>query len=596
MYNLRHFQSELNRRGRETHLFLRYAYPHRRAHVLKVAPTGGGKTVMMGDDILQRDMPQIAIAHRQELVGQISKALAACGIRHGIIAPDNVVSAIRRQHIDEIGANFVSQTSHVRVAGVDTLVARGPSDPWLAQVRHAHIDEAHHVQMANKWGRGILMLPNADSTGWTATAGRADGRGLGADNDGIYHALVEGPKPRHLIDWGFLTDYRYVCETVSDLDLSKVALAADGDYNKKKLSTAVHASKRIIGDVVDAYLKWGAGKLGITFATDIEAASEYTDAFRRAGVAAEIVTGKTPDALRQSILARFRRGDVKMLVNVDLFGEGFDVPAVEIVILARPTKSFSLYAQQVGRVLRVMVEAWLAKQWGSFTDAERLGHIAVSRKPVGIVVDLVGNVFVHGVPDSLRRKASLERRAGTGGSRERDPDVIPMKMCTNKSPLCLRPYERHLSSCPHCGYAPEPAGRSSPEQVDGAVGELSPEALRILRGEMERNFSPPTYPFNAAGPVRAGIWNRHQEKLEELQRLQQSMALWGAGQSALSARPLSDAEQARLFYLTFGVDILSAQSLARADALKLREKVDRIIAIDNIRAADNNAWKTENAQ
>lgn len=596
MYNLRHFQSELNRRTAETHLFLRHAYPQKRSHVLQVAPTGSGKTVMMGDSILKRDMPQLALAHRQELVGQISKSLALCGIRHGIIAPDNVVSSIRRMHLDEVGANFVAQNSHVRVAGVDTLVARGDSDPWLRQVQHVDIDEAHHVQKENKWGRSILMLPNANSTGWTATSGRADGRGLGEDNDGIYQALTEGPKSRHLIQWGFLTDYRYVCETVADLDLSKVALAADGDYNKKKLSTAVHASKRIIGDVVDAYLKWGSGKLGITFATDIEAATEYADAFRRAGVAAEVVTGKTPDGLRQSILARFRRGDIKMLVNVDLFGEGFDVPAVEIVILARPTKSFSLYAQQVGRVLRIMVEAWLAKQWGSFTDGERLAHIAASRKPVGIVVDLVGNVFVHGVPDSLRRKSTLERRAASGGSRERDPDVIPQRMCTNVNPLCLRPYERHLTSCPYCGFSPEPGGRSSPEQVDGDVGELSTDALRLLRGEVEANLAPPKYPFGASGAIRAGIWNRHQEKVSEIGALQHAMSVWGAGQSALSQKPLSDREQARLFYLTFGMDILTAQSLKRAEAQTLREKIERIIAIDNIRVADNNAWNSEHTQ
>jgi hypothetical protein len=153
--------------------------------------------------------------------------------------------------------------------------------------------------------------------------------------------LIQGPSGRYLVNEGYLTDYR-IFAPPSDLDLSTVTLSAGGDYSPPKLRNAVHKS-HIMGDVVSHYLKLAQGKLGVTFAVDIEAAIEIAQAFKQAGVSAEVISSKTPDVTRHYIMRRFRNREILQLVNVDLLGEGVDVPAIEVVSMARPTCSFALY-------------------------------------------------------------------------------------------------------------------------------------------------------------------------------------------------------------------------------------------------------------
>ncbi|URG13010.1 hypothetical protein B2_17 [Stenotrophomonas phage B2] len=594
MINLRPFQQDI-RNGIE-HALAELAFDSSRAsppNVLAVAPTGAGKTVIMTDAIEKVDAPQVAIAHREELVGQISEALCSRGIYHGIIGSDATVRNIRKANLETFGINFINQQSHIRVAGVDTLVRINPeTDRWFKSVRRRHDDEAHHVLPTNKWGRGVEMFPNAWGIGYTATPMRADGKALGSQWGGIYDRLIEGPKMRDLINMGYLTDYRLICPPVEDLNLDEVQTSGTtGDYVYEQVRKAVNKSQKIVGNAVDTYLQYAPGKLGVTFAVDIEAATKIAAEFRAKGVTAEVITGKTPADLRRSLLRRFARREIMMLVNVDLFGEGFDLPAIEVVIMARPTKSFSLYAQQFGRGLRLMISKVLAAAWGSYTDEQRLAHIAASEKPWAIIIDLVENWKVHRLPDHVGRVFSLEPRA-SHSRRVVEDDLVPLRRCPNPNPvppfgvLCQTPYERHLNACPNCGHSPEPAERSGPEQVDGDVFEMSPEALALLRGEVAKAEERPKFPMNASYQVKAGITNRHEEKVKELAELKRAMMLWGAGQAALSPDGLDDNEQMKLFYLTFGIDVLSAQALSRADAATLRERIERRLAIDNIVRAD----------
>lgn len=589
MIQLRPFQEEILH-GVETALYeLQHEPPQETPpNVLAVAATGAGKTVIMSTGIERVDAPQVAIAHREELVGQISSALSSWGIYHGIIGSEATVRNIRKNCLEDFGINYINQQSHIRVAGVDTLVRMNPDDRWFRSVRRRHDDEAHHMLWGNKWGRGALMFPYAQGIGYTATPTRADGAALGRQWGGVYDRMVQGPSMRQLINSGYLTDYRLICPPVEDLDLNAVATSGTtGDYVYSQVRKAVNQSQKIVGNAVESYLAYAAGMLGVTFAVDIEAATKIAREFRDRGVPAEVVTGKTPPDLRRNLLARFARREILMLVNVDLFGEGFDLPAIEVVIMARPTKSFALYAQQFGRGLRLMISKILAAAWGTFTDAQRLAHIAESPKPVAIIIDLVENWKVHRMPDHVGRVFSLEPRASVS-RRAVEDDMVPLRRCANPEivpalgRLCLSPYERHLKSCPTCGFVPLPAERSGPEHVDGDVFELSPEVLAMLRGEAAQVLAPPKVPHGASYQVSAGIHNRHREHVEEILRLQKTMALWGAGQSALSPRPLDDSEQMRLFYLTFGIDVLSAQGLKRAEAAALRERIERRLAIDNI--------------
>jgi superfamily II DNA or RNA helicase len=324
------------------------------------------------------------------------------------------------------------------------------------------------------------------------------------------------------------------------LDLSTVATGADGDFVRGQLALKTRESN-ITGHVVEHYLRITPGKLGITFAPDVETATLWSAEFNKAGVPCEVITAKTPDRARIEIMKRFARRELLMLTNQDILGEGIDVPAVEVVIMGRATESYSLYVQQFCRMDRLM-----------------------DGKKVGFVIDHVNNVLRHGLPDRPR-EWSLERKERRTANK--DPDVIPMRTCAN--PECLWPYERFLSQCPYCGMVPVPAERSTPDQVDGVLEELDPSTLAVMRGEKERIDADPQYVFNQM--IRMGqpevvafaARNRHRERQVAQAFMREAAQLW-MGYQASMGRDIAEAQ--RRFYHRFKTDVLSAQALGRSDA------------------------------
>src|SRR6185437_5975157 len=298
-------------------------------NVLAQLATGGGKTVLLAKIIKDNDGMAIAIAHRVELVSQISLTLARHGISHNIIAQKPAIREICALHLTEVGRSYYDPLSRkCVVAGVDTLIKMN-NEPLFKKINLVIQDEAHHVLRDNKWGKAAALFPNARGFYPTATPVRADGRGLGRHADGIIDEMVLGCPMRELINLGFLTDYR-IFAPPSDLDLTEVPISASGDYSPPKLRHAVHKS-HITGDVVSHYKRIADGKLGVTFAVDIKAATEIAEEFRKQDVTAEVISSKTPDLLRASIMRKFRNREILQIVNVDLLGEGVDVPAIEVV-------------------------------------------------------------------------------------------------------------------------------------------------------------------------------------------------------------------------------------------------------------------------
>lgn len=498
-------------------------------------PTGGGKTTLFSDILHDHAGAAVAIAHRQELVSQISLSLAMFNIRHRIIGPRSVIKMILEQHRSEVGATFYDPNSAIAVAGVDTLIRRvADLEQWRQQVSLWVQDECHHCLPGNKWGKAIDMFPNARGLGVTATPERADGKGL----DGIFDSLVTGPTMRELITDGYLADYR-IFAPPSDLDLHTVRTAADGDYNKVDVKVAVKKS-HIVGDVVAHYMRIAPGMLGVTFASDVETAGNIADQYNAAGVPAAMVSAKTPDLERHRLLRDFRSRRILQLVNVDLFGEGFDVPSIEVVSFARPTQSYAVYAQQFGRALRPL-----------------------DGKSHGIIIDHVGNVQRHKLPDATRAWSLASRERTT---RARDPDAIPVTTCTS----CFRVYEATTNTCPFCGAQPEPVGRSRPEQVEGDLYELDASALAVMRGEVERIDGPIRVPMGMTGLAAKGITARWRERQETQRALRENIAIW-AGYKHADGMP--DSEIMRRFYWRFGVDIMTAQTLGRADAEDLTARI-----------------------
>lgn len=542
-------------------------------NVLAVLPTGAGKTVLFAKILADHDGASCAIAHRQELVAQISLALARNHVRHRIIGPQPLIKHVVRLHMRRVGASYYDANSRTAVAGVDTLIRRADKlAAWLATVTKWVQDEAHHILAKNKWGKAADLFPNAIGLGVTATPERADGKGLGRDNDGLMDTMVLGPSLRWMIHEGYLTDYR-IFAPPNDMDVDDSMISeTTGDFSRPKLAKAAKNS-HIVGDVVSHYRRLANGRRGVTFYPDVETASEGAARFRESGVPAEMVSAKTADEVRADAIGKLENKTLWQLTNVDIFGEGFDLPAIDVVSLARHTASFALFCQQVGRALRPVY----AEDHPLDTAEQRRAAIAAGPKPIATIIDHVGNVKRHAVAreceftgsmiiDLCYREWTLERREKR--KRREDDDSIPLTTCLN--PACFKPYPVVKPRCPYCSEKPLPARRDAPEFVDGDLTELDPSALRVITLEGNRLVGPAQYPEGANPIVRASIHKKHNERLRAQELLRQQIAWWAAwGQQ----HGWSDAESYRRFFHKFGIDVATAKTLGAKAAAALTEKV-----------------------
>lgn len=544
--------------------------------VLGVLPTGAGKTVCFSSIMHDHVGAAAAVVHRKEIVGQISMALAALDVKHRIIAPPAVVTRIRRKHLKAFGKSFVDPHAQAGVISVQTLTSPASGrnrelQRWLAQITLAVFDEGHHYVRQGLWARAVDAMAQARLLFVTATPERADGKGLGSglDGDGFADVMVEGPSLQWLIDQGYLAPFTYKAPT-TDLDVSGLAVTASGDLNTKALRARVVES-HLVGDVVDQFRQFAAGKRAIVFATDVETAEDMAKAYNAAGIPAAALSGETDSGERDRCLDDFEAGALRVLVNVDLFDEGFDVPGVDAVILARPTESLAKYLQMVGRALRVIYAAG----FDLATAEGRKAAIAASEKPRAIVIDPVRNWERHGGPNWPRKWSLASKEKGTRGT---VPDTVPQRVCDG----CTQPYERFYVACPYCGHVPEPAGRSRPEQVDGDLTELDMEGMARLFAAMEQadmddeKYQRYQIARNIPPVGRSADMKRHQEAKYRRQVLKELVAWWVGMQPA--DRDLK--EKHRRFYHRFGVDIGTAFTLNAKDTDALIDTIKRRFAED----------------
>lgn len=522
-------------------------------NVMAVLPTGGGKSLVVSEIALnayRQNTALAVIAHRKELVSQMSGHLARRGIRHRLIASTSTISQITGEHRAEFGKSLINPDAACAVVSVDTLVKRATKlVNWLPQVGMWITDECHHLigndrVALNKWGKAAAMFPNAYGLGVTATPCRADGNGLGHHADGLFDEMILGPSMRDLIDMGNLCDYQLALP-LSDFTISDDAVTPTGDYSPTAMREASKKS-HIVGDVVSEYVKHALFKRAICFATDVETANEISAKFNASGITAMSLSAETPPDVRAEYIRRFRDGKTFVLVNVDLFSEGFDCPACEVVIMARPTASLGVFLQQAGRALRPSPS-----------------------KLYGLIIDHVGNVKRHGLPDK-DHYWTLDRRDKRGKSN--DPENIPMASCKS----CSKPYERFFTVCPHCGAEPPlpaPGGRTI-ELVDGDLVLLDAAMLAAMRAATVLD-SPADIAARvamAAGSIAGtGAANKQIARIQMQQRLNEALCQWAGRGRALGR---SDRELDKRLYLALGIDKHTALALPRADMEKLAITVE----------------------
>ena len=527
--------------------------------VCGVMPTGAGKTKSLASIVHEFSLagiPAMVVAHRQELVGQLSCALAGEGVLHNIIAARPTIRLASNRHVKLYGRCHYHPEAIATVSSVDTLIRRDVSH-LVGKIGLYVTDEAHHfgggLKQPNKWLKCRQLFTNALGLGVTATPERADGQGLGRHADACMDVIVEGPKMRELIRAGHLTDYRIFCPP-SDMDLSTVSVTASGDYNPDQLKAASRAS-HIVGDVVKHYLKIATGKRGVTFAVSVDDADDLAAQFNAAGVPARTLTGYTSAAEREESIYMLESGELLQLVTVGVITEGFDLPAIEVISMARPTQSYSLYIQIFGRALR-----------------------PAPGKQAAIIIDHVGNVerFIakgRGLPDTPQRW-TLDRRER--GARSVTPeDVLSLTTCLE----CFAAYDSHLEACPWCGTVPEPSatGRSAPERVEGDLYEMPADLLAKLRGEADRIISETPDQvrdrmLRAGAPAAAayGAAKAVAMRCDAQVRLRGLMASW---LNVWERAGMQAREVQVMFNRVFGVDVLTAQTLGRGEADELAGRV-----------------------
>lgn len=414
---------------------------------LLVLPTGGGKTVTFSSIAAQaaaRGKRVLLLAHRRELVGQISAALGRWDVPHGLISPS------------------AKPTDHpVQVAMVQSLVRRVRLDK-AGRFRFdlVIVDECHHATPDSTWGavlqhNAVGKPGGAKLLGVSATPCRLDGKGLGVAQGGFFDRIIVGPSVTDLIGRGKLAR-PVVFAPDRAVDLSGVKQRR-GDFVAGDLAAAMDQA-RLTGDAVEHYRTHLAGAPSIAFTVTVEHAGHVVEDFKAAGYAAAVLTGSTPDKERTAMIRDLGTGRLNVLASCNVVSEGTDIPTVVGAILLRPTASFALAMQQMGRALRV-----------------------VPGKEKAIILDHAGNSLRHGLPteavewslDGVKRKA-----AGGDGFK-------PCFECKALVPV-------RAASCPGCGRSMRAAaevgqggeGAGETDEIfhrDGVLVELTPERRRVIK-------------------------------------------------------------------------------------------------------------------
>ena len=294
-------------------------------------PTGSGKTIIFVDLIRRRPGRALVLAHRDEL---ISQAVGKCRV----VDPDGDIGIVQAER-DEVSARTV-------VASVQTLVRPNRLARVTPDFDTVIVDEGHHATAPSY--RTILERVRAFANdgpllvGWTATPKRADGHALGD----IFEEITFETKLLDMINARYLADLRAIQIRVQ-VDLNQIHVR-HGDLAVDELSDVLTEANAPT-QVALAYREHAAARKGLVFTPGVRLAHETAAALNHVGIIAAAIDGTTETETRREILTRLSTGRIQVICNCGVLTEGYDEPSVDCIVIARPTKSRSLYVQMVGR-------------------------------------------------------------------------------------------------------------------------------------------------------------------------------------------------------------------------------------------------------
>lgn len=350
-YQLRQYQTDLISKIAASW----YAQGNRR--VMAQASCGSGKTIVLAsivDEFVKQNLRCLVLAHRTELINQAVEKL-----ENVVNEPCGVIKAGIRANYDRC----------VQVGSVQSMKSRLDKLPEFDLII---IDECHRTQ-AQSYKTVLDRYPNAKVLGVTATPIRLDGKGF----RDIYDDLICcEATTSDLIEMGALSQYKYyACEKpMSVLGLKK----RGGDFKAEEI-VQQNPIEIVANQVIESYKRHLLGKQAIVFATSVPHSIAIAEALRDSGIRAHHLDGMSTSDERASVMALFCNREIDILTNCGLFDEGVDIPALDGVIVARPTASLSRYIQMTARPLR-----------------------PCEGKERAVIIDLADNYERHGMPDDDR--------------------------------------------------------------------------------------------------------------------------------------------------------------------------------------------------
>lgn len=427
---------------------------------LLVLPTGSGKSPIIGQIIslaAEKGNVCLFICHRRNLVFQFKEMLEKFfSIMAGVIMAGEDYDPGKQVYVTTV------QTYSRRMNFERFFV---PADLILVDEAHTSLSASYKKIFDSYLGKLII--------GTTATPMRSDQKGMGE----VYDDLLDIIGTNELTKMGFLTPVRYFVPSIPDLDKLKIRM---GDYEKKSLAAKMDTPK-LVGDVVESWLKHAGGRKTIVFAVNVAHSRHIRDEFEKVGIPACHLDARSDDNERDAVFVRMSRGEIKVVCNCALYQEGMDVPDISCVVMARPTKSLGLYRQCAGRGMR------LSDDYGDM-----------------ILIDHGGVVEEHGLlTDDISWSLDGKRKAWKKKERK-EKDKNP-SICR-----CCKQVFEGQSKCPDCGTELKSFGKPV-SAVSGELAELSGKKVATM-AEKRRWYGMALAYVSSKGWKQGAAYHKYKEK------------------------------------------------------------------------------------